>query len=96
MTVIIAAKWEITDILACRNVRICFVVFNDFILFFKSGKMANSVEHRSVFDLCPNDEVLSGLVKVKSALQTPCNQPEIPAGSYDLDLCYFAHSGLVT
>lgn len=58
--------------------------------------MANSVEHRSVFDLCPNDEVLTGLVKVNSALQKPYNQPEVPAGSYDLDLYYCAPSGLVT
>lgn len=45
-----------------------------------------SVEHRSVFDLCPNDEVLIGLVKVNSALQTLCNTATVPAGLYDLQL----------
>lgn len=42
--------------------------------------MTKSVEHRSVFDLGPNDEVLVGLVKVRSALQTPCNTAAAPAG----------------
>lgn len=42
------------------------------------------VEHHSVFDLGPNDEILIELVKVNSALQTPCNQATVPAGLYGL------------
>ncbi|XP_029698232.1 ankyrin repeat and zinc finger domain-containing protein 1 isoform X1 [Takifugu rubripes] len=41
--------------------------------------MTKSVEQRSVFDLCPNDEVLIGLAKVNSALQTLCNTATVPA-----------------
>lgn len=48
--------------------------------------MTKSVEQRSVFDLSPNDEVLIGLVKVNSALQTLCNTTTVPAGLYDLQL----------
>lgn len=44
--------------------------------------MTNSMEYRSVFDLGPNDDILNELVKVNSALQTPCNQATIPAGLY--------------
>ncbi|CAG09306.1 unnamed protein product [Tetraodon nigroviridis] len=41
--------------------------------------MTNSVENRSVFDLGPNDQILIDLVKVNSAVQTPCNQATAPA-----------------
>lgn len=56
--------------------------------------MASSVESRSVFSLCPDDEVVRGLVEVDPALQAPCshpapcslpapcNQPAAPVGLY--------------
>lgn len=48
--------------------------------------MTTSVEYRSVFDVGPNDEILVELVKVNSALQTPCNQAIVPAGLF---VCVF-------
>lgn len=36
--------------------------------------MATSAEHRSIFDLCPNDEALIGLREVNLILLTGCDQ----------------------